>query len=98
MLHCADHGEPGERSDQRSARDTPPWSRTLLSPDQRLLQRMRPQPGRSTSSRWVQGGRAALLGRSYAGAPDANATDLAAGYVVTRSRPRAHPDPEALNH
>lgn len=30
--------------------------------------------------------------------PDANATALAAGYVVTRSRPRAHPDPKALNH
>ena len=41
----------GGRSDQPSARDTPPWSRTLLPHDQRLPHRLRLQPDRSKSSR-----------------------------------------------
>ena len=41
----------GEHSDQPSARDTAPWSRTLLPHDQRLPQPLRLQPDRSKSSR-----------------------------------------------
>jgi hypothetical protein len=41
----------GERSDQPSARDTPPWSRTLLPHDQRVPQGLRLQADRSESSR-----------------------------------------------
>ena len=46
-------GESGERSDQPSARDTPPWARTIVPHDQRLPQRLRAQPDRSRSSRSV---------------------------------------------
>ncbi|BCW66812.1 hypothetical protein NicSoilB4_15750 [Arthrobacter sp. NicSoilB4] len=50
----ASQGRPqdvsGERSDQPSARDTPPWSRTLLPHDQRWPQPLRLQQDPSKSS------------------------------------------------